>query len=253
MIPRLLPPVSHPWPSWILPCSGSRAFIPSTGVGDPEWSQSFLSDPQYETHPKFQSSQALLTNSAALSLSVATEKEEVEQEIVRSPYIFAPSSFPMAMGTNVAHTDPSVERRSHHFLYDSLQRRRSHTAVCYSTNFLRWLQVACVSSITPWKISEMTTKVMKMLMKPGWGGFWAPTPGALVAHSYEILNQPSVEFIRQMWWESLSTGVLHQSLVLAMLALSIYCKVVDMGWAKRGRLKALELRDLAAMSYSICP
>jgi hypothetical protein len=33
---------------------------------------------------------------------------------------------------------------------------------------------------------------------------WTPTPDALAAHSYEMLNQPSVEFTRQMWWESLT-------------------------------------------------
>jgi hypothetical protein len=37
----------------------------------------------------------------------------------------------------------------------------------------------------------------------GLGGFWAPTPDILAAHSSEMLNQPSVEFIRQMWWQSL--------------------------------------------------
>jgi hypothetical protein len=34
--------------------------------------------------------------------------------------------------------------------------------------------------------------------------FWTPTPETLAAHSYEMLNQPSVEFIRQLWWESLT-------------------------------------------------
>jgi hypothetical protein len=33
---------------------------------------------------------------------------------------------------------------------------------------------------------------------------WTPTPYALAAHSYEMLNQPSVEFTRQMWWGSLT-------------------------------------------------
>jgi hypothetical protein len=34
--------------------------------------------------------------------------------------------------------------------------------------------------------------------------FWPPTPDTLGAHSYEMLNQPSVEFSRQVWWESLT-------------------------------------------------
>jgi hypothetical protein len=33
---------------------------------------------------------------------------------------------------------------------------------------------------------------------------WTLTPDALAAHSYEMLDQPSVEFARQMWWESLT-------------------------------------------------
>jgi hypothetical protein len=33
--------------------------------------------------------------------------------------------------------------------------------------------------------------------------FRAPTPDTLRGYSYEILDQPSVEFSRQMWWESL--------------------------------------------------
>jgi hypothetical protein len=38
----------------------------------------------------------------------------------------------------------------------------------------------------------------------GLEAFRTPTPGALAAHSYEMLNQPSVEFTRQTWWESLT-------------------------------------------------
>ncbi|KAF9519742.1 hypothetical protein BS47DRAFT_1085545 [Hydnum rufescens UP504] len=140
--PLLLPPVSHPGRSILdsFPALGPEP-SPSTGIGDQSGSQSFLSDPSDEPHPNFSRRSIVDTqlhypylsdsdprssseSSHTFPMQVATEKEEVEQEIVRSPYIFAPSSFPMAMGTNVAHTDPSVEATNH------------IPPFAYSTNFL---------------------------------------------------------------------------------------------------------------------
>ncbi|KAF9519743.1 hypothetical protein BS47DRAFT_1481925 [Hydnum rufescens UP504] len=123
------------------PTSNDPLPSPSTGIGDQSGSQSFLSDPSDRTHPNFSRRSIVDTqlhypylsdsdprssseSSHTFPMQVATEKEEVEQEIVRSPYIFAPSSFPMAMGTNVAHTDPSVEATNH------------IPPFAYSTNFL---------------------------------------------------------------------------------------------------------------------
>jgi Fungal Zn(2)-Cys(6) binuclear cluster domain len=106
-------PALHPEPS------------PSTGIRDQSGNHSFLSNPSDQSlYPNFSRRSIVSTHypylpdsdphSSSESLytfpvQVATETNEVNQQIVPSPYIFAPSSFPMSMGTNIVHSDPSVE------------------------------------------------------------------------------------------------------------------------------------------------
>jgi Fungal Zn(2)-Cys(6) binuclear cluster domain len=44
-----------------------------------------------------------------IPMQVSGEKDDVKRQIVRRPYIFASSSFPMSRGMNMVHSDPSVE------------------------------------------------------------------------------------------------------------------------------------------------
>ncbi|KAF9519721.1 hypothetical protein BS47DRAFT_1083472 [Hydnum rufescens UP504] len=60
-------------------------------------------------------------------MQVSTERDGVEQQIVRSPYVFAPSSFPISRGTNMVHSHSSVKT----YLYDSVPNGDgSHVTVC---------------------------------------------------------------------------------------------------------------------------
>ncbi|KAF9519727.1 hypothetical protein BS47DRAFT_1083978 [Hydnum rufescens UP504] len=207
-------------------------------------------------------------------MQVATETDEVKRQVVHGPYIFAPSSFPLSMGTNTVHSDPSVGT----YLYDSLPEATGRMGLVYNR---------------PQDVGNDHQSHEESEFE----GFWTPAPDTMAAHSYEMLNQPSVEFTRQIWWETLTRyyggpralatrrimedlshlfrisnsfiacinvplffSTFHHpsqrehvqpSLVLAMLALSTLLQSSEIGFGQEGRLKALELRDLAQSHFDM--
>ncbi|KAF9519731.1 hypothetical protein BS47DRAFT_1358046 [Hydnum rufescens UP504] len=206
-------------------------------------------------------------SSPVIPMQVAAETDADKPQGVRSPYIFAPSSFPISRGANMVDSNPSV----------GVTDRLSPFA--YNTNLLP--MASSGMHLTYGRFQDLGTDYQSP-DEPGLEEFWTSTPDALAAHSYEMLNQPSVEFIRQTWWESLtryyggprahatrritedlshlfrvSNSLLaffhhpsqrehvQPSLIVAMLALSTLLQSSDIGLGHQGRLKALELRDLA--------
>ncbi|KAF9519600.1 hypothetical protein BS47DRAFT_1387894 [Hydnum rufescens UP504] len=114
-------------------------------------------------------------------------------QAVRSPYVFASNSFPISMGTNMVYSDPSVETRDHMSLF------------AHDMNFLRTASSRVQGSpvYNPFQDLRSDHPNHENTGESELESFWTPTPDTLVARSYEMLNQPSVEFPRQTWWESL--------------------------------------------------
>ncbi|KAF9519740.1 hypothetical protein BS47DRAFT_1085425 [Hydnum rufescens UP504] len=128
---------------------------------------------------------------SVIPMQVATEPDGVNPQIVRNPYIFPPPSFPMPMETNIVHSDLSTEAT------DLI------SPFAYNTNFLPMASNPTQGSLVYNRFQDLGNDYHSP-EESGLEEFWTATPDALAAHSYEMLNQPSVEFIRQTWWESLT-------------------------------------------------
>ncbi|KAF9519726.1 hypothetical protein BS47DRAFT_1083994 [Hydnum rufescens UP504] len=202
----------------------------------------------------------------------------------------------MSRGTNMIYSDPSVET----YRYRSLPKATGHMSpFAHNMNFLPMASSPMGGSLVYNRFEDPGNDLQSHedADKSELERFWTLTPDALVTHSYEMLNQPSVEFTRQMWWESLTRyyggpralatrrimedlsnlfrisnsfvacinvplflSTFHHpsqrehvqpSLVLAMLALSTLLQSSEIGFGQEGRLKALELRDLAQSHFDM--
>ncbi|KAF9519718.1 hypothetical protein BS47DRAFT_1324447 [Hydnum rufescens UP504] len=228
-------------------------------------------------------------------MQLATGTEAGQRRVVRSPPIFASSSLPISRGTNIVHSAPSIET----YLYDSFPEAADRLSpFAYNTNFLP--MAASRMHLVPNFFGDVGNDQQgyEDADESEFEELSPPTPDTVGAHSYEILDEPSVEFSRQMWWESLTRyyggprahatrritndlshlfrvsnsmvsfiniplffSAFHHpdqrehvqpSLVFAMLALSTLLRSSNIvGLGQTGRVKALELRDLAQSHFDM--
>ncbi|KAF9519724.1 hypothetical protein BS47DRAFT_1312356 [Hydnum rufescens UP504] len=93
------------------------------------------------------------------------------------------------------------------YLYDSVPKATDHMSpFIYSTNFLPMDSSRMQGNLVYNRFEGFRNddRSHEDADESGLEEFWTRAPDALAAHSYEMLNQPSVEFTRQTWWQSLT-------------------------------------------------
>ncbi|KAF9519604.1 hypothetical protein BS47DRAFT_1312196 [Hydnum rufescens UP504] len=138
-----------------------------------------------------------------IPIQVATEADTGQRQMVQSPHIFASSSSTISRAMNIVHSDLSVWT----YPYNSFPEATDHVPpVADDPNILPMgssrVQGGLVSN--RFQDFENDGPSHEDADEFNFEEFWPPTPDTLGAHSYEMLNQPSVEFSRQMWWRSLT-------------------------------------------------